>query len=261
MISKRWTDASAMLTAHWRNGTRIAALPEALRPATRDEGYAIQAELMHSTRQPLFGWKIAATSLAGQKHINVDGPLAGRILAENVRPIGATIPLANTLMRVAEVEFAFRLARDLPPRAGTYSQAEVMAAIGSLHPAIEVPNSRFDDFTQVGAPSLIADDACAHLFMLGAAHDPDWRDLDLAAWRVSALVNGVVRHDGIGANVLGDPRIAMTWIANELSRHGPGLKAGEVVTTGTCLTPIAVSPGDHVTADFGRLGTIDARFG
>ncbi|TJX43294.1 MAG: hydratase, partial [Mesorhizobium sp.] len=63
--------ASRLLTSHWDQGTHLGAIPEALRPKTRTEGYAIQAHVMDRSAAPLFGWKIAATSLAGQRHINV----------------------------------------------------------------------------------------------------------------------------------------------------------------------------------------------
>jgi 2-keto-4-pentenoate hydratase len=73
-------------------------------------------------------------------------------------------------------------------------------------------------------------------------------------------VAGKSKHEGKGANVLGDPRIALTWIVNELSSLRVPLDAGEVVTTGTCVTPIAVVPGDEVKANFGRLGALSVRF-
>jgi 2-keto-4-pentenoate hydratase len=63
----------------------------------------------------------------------------------------------------------------------------------------------------------------------------------------------------VGANVLGDPRIALTWIANELSRHGVTLAAGQIVTTGTCVVPLEILPGDEVVADFGALGVASMR--
>ena len=253
-------DAAALLFQHWEMGRRLDALPEQLRPRTRAEGYAIQSYLMEHTRAPLFGWKIAATSLAGQRHVKVDGPLAGRLLAEKVRNDGATISLASSNMRVAEIEFAFRFARDIAPRTGAYEIGEVMASVETLHPAIEVPDSRFNDFTVVGAPQLIADNACANLFILGPAVKIPWRDLDLSAHSVSGAVVGKSEHQGKGANVLGDPRIALTWIVNELSGLGIPLVAGQVVTTGTCVTPIGVVPGDKVRASFGRLGTLSVRF-
>ena len=252
--------AAALLVRHWEAGTRLDVLPEPMRPRTRADGYAIQSHLMEHTRAPLFGWKIAATSLAGQQHVKVDGPLAGRLLAEKVREDGATLSLATSNMRVAEVEFAFRFAREVPPRPRPYEVAEVMEAVGALHTAIEIPDSRFNDFCVVGAPQLIADNACANLFILGHAVETAWRDLDLAAYPVSGVVAGKSEHAGKGSNVLGDPCIALTWLVNELSGLGISLRGSEVVTTGTCVTPIAVVPGDEVAASFGRLGTLSVRF-
>lgn len=251
--------ASDLLFAHWRAGTRIAALPPEIAPATRAQGYAIQAHL--EAHAPLFGWKIAATSQAGQAHIGVDGPLAGRILADHVYESGATLPWANNYMNVAEAEFAFRMGRDLPPRAAQYSVAEVQEAVATMHPAIEIPDSRFMDFATVGGPALIADNACAHDFVLGPATTADWRAMDLVEHRAIGTVTGKLERVGIGRNVLGDPRVALAWLANELSAHGLTLRAGQVVTTGTCLIPLPIAPGDEVKMDFGVLGTVSARFG
>ena len=225
--------ASELLWSHWQEGRRLAELPAQVRPATRAEGYAIQAELEKRSSLPLFGWKIAATSVAGQKHINVDGPLAGRILGERVRDASAPLPFGANAMKVAEAEFAFRFGRDLPPRTKPYAIAEVLDAVTTLHPAIEVPDSRYDDFVKVGAAQLIADNACAHDFVLGPATSADWRSMDLVEHQVKGIVAGKLERDGKGANVLGDPRVALTWIANELSQLGIPLKAGQVVTTGT----------------------------
>lgn len=252
--------ASALLVRHWREGTVLDALPEALRPMTRGEGYAIQARLEALSAKPLWGWKIAATSAAGQRHIGVDGPLAGRLLAEMAHEDGATLPFGANRMRVAEAEFAFRMGRSLPPRSTPYGTEEVLDAVSALHLALEVPDSRFADFASVGAAQLIADNACAHQFVLGPEAPALWRGLDLAAHRVIGRVAGRLEREGIGANVLGDPRSALAWLANELSRHGETLAAGQVVTTGTCLVPLEVAPGDVVTADYGSLGRVGFRF-
>ena len=98
--------ASELLWEHWQEGRRLQALPAQLRPATRAEGYAIQAELEKRSAAPLFGWKIAATSVAGQKHINVDGPIAGRILA-------SFLAKRETEIRNALIENDLRHARRL----------------------------------------------------------------------------------------------------------------------------------------------------
>ena len=252
--------AAALLWRHWRQSTRLPELPAQCRPQTRDEGYAIQAEVARQSGQNIVGWKIAATSKAGQKHINVDGPIAGPLLAARAREGGARIALAGNNMKVAEAEFAFRMAEDLPRRARDYSVAEALAAVASLHLAIAVPDSRYEDFTRVGAAQLIADVACACWFVIGPEVRADWRARDLVRHPVSAWRNGALAGEGSGANVLGDPRVALAWIANELCAHGPGLRAGEVVITGTCVTPVPVNAGDSVKMDFGEFGALEVNF-
>ena len=251
--------ASRTLRGHWRAGTKIGALDDAMRPRDRVEGYAIQAALENHSREKLFGWKIAATSEAGQRHINVAGPLAGRILAETVLPDGGTAAMAGNEMRVAEPEFAFRMSQDLRPRAAPYSVAAVLVAVATLHPAIEIPDSRFADFVSAGEAQLIADNACAHLFVLGAATSADWRGLDLVEERPRITMRGQ-EYVGHGKNVLGDPRVALAWLANELRSLGITLRAGEVVTTGTCHPPLPIASGDRMVADFGVLGKVSVGF-
>ncbi len=252
--------AAQILVSHWQAGTRVPALPERCRPRSRGEGYAIQRAVQALSGQALFGWKIAATSSAGQTHIGVDGPLAGRVLSNRVRQSRARLSCDANFMRVAEPEFAFRMAHDLPPRRRPYPVPEVLEAVGSVHPAIEVPDSRYQDFAHVGAAQLIADNACAHYFVLGEATEAHWRELDLVAHAVRAEVEGRYRRDGGGENVLGDPRAALAWLVNELSALGETLGAGQVVTTGTCMTPLEIQPGDHVLADFGVLGHVEVVF-
>lgn len=253
-------DAADLLWSHWSQATRLAELPAAIRPTTRADGYRIQATLETRSAAPLFGWKIAATSLAGQAHIGVDGPLAGRILAERVIADGGTCPYGANHMKVAEVEFAFRMGETLIPRAEPYSLEGVLAAVATLHPSIEIPDSRYDAFETVGAPQLIADNACAHYFVAGPAAPDAWRAIDLATYRVTGSVNDAP-VEGCGANVLGDPRLALQWLVNELSRIGVTLAAGQLVTTGTCLPPMAIAPGDRVRGDFGPLGAVSVTMG
>src|SRR5262249_46122804 len=165
--------AATTLWENWQRSRRIQELPQHGRPADRAEAYAIQAKLAELSGQGIAGWKIAATSRAGQAHIRVDGPLAGRLLKGRVVESGAAISLAGNIMRVAEAEFAFRFRRDLEKRKQPYSVVEVLGAVESLRPAIEVPDSRFEDYTIVGAPQLIVDNACACWFIFGTATEAD----------------------------------------------------------------------------------------
>jgi 2-keto-4-pentenoate hydratase len=260
----RAQQAAQVVWAHWQSGQVLSALPQACRPTSAAQGYAAQAQLPVVSGRQVVGWKIAATSTNGQAHINVSGPLAGRLLSGQVFESGAAVPSAGNRMRVAEPEFAFAMAQDLPPQAAPYTQQHVMAAVASLHPALEVPDSRLEPFTAAGEAQLLADNACAGHFVLGPAAPDVWRDLDLSNYPVHARVQHgselKYTREGTGGNVLGDPRIALTWLANQLSSLGITLEKGQVVTTGTCMVPLELQPGDSASADFGPLGRIEMIF-
>jgi 2-keto-4-pentenoate hydratase len=256
--------AAQVIWAHWQSGLVLAALPEDCRPMSSAQGYAAQAQLPMVSGRLVVGWKIAATSTNGQAHINVSSPLAGRLLSGQVFESGASVPSAGNRMRVAEPEFAFAMAQDLPPQAAPYSQQQVMAAVASLHPALEVPDSRLEPFTAAGEAQLLADNACARHFVLGSAAPDVWRDLDLSTYPVHARVQHGSQlkftREGTGGNVLGDPRIALTWLANQLSSLGITLEKGHVVTTGTCMLPLELQPGESASADYGALGRVEMIF-
>ena len=88
----------------------------------------------------------------------------------------------------------------------------------------------------------------------------DWRALDLVEEKPVITMRGK-QFIGHGRNVLGDPRIALAWLANELRQLGVTLRAGEVVTTGTCHPPLPIQSGDVCEADFGSIGKVSVRFG
>ncbi len=256
--------AAQLLAGHWQAGTRLDALPAVCRPTTLDEGRAAQALWAQVTGQRIAGWKIAATSLAGQQHIAVDGPLAGPVFEPHVLPDGATVSLATNGMRVAECEIVFGMGQTLAPRAAPYTRAEVVAAVQTLHPGIEVPDSRFRAFERADLAQLIADCACCNDMLLGAAVSPQAAGagaLDaLPTLQVQAHVSDGRSPHGTGSNVLGDPVQALVWLVNELTTTGRTLHAGQFVTTGACVPPIPVLPGQTVEADFGWIGRISARF-
>jgi 2-keto-4-pentenoate hydratase len=254
--------ASDALISHWQNGTTLPILPESMRPKTVGEGYDIQSHIERlSASKPIWGWKIAATSVHGQQHINVDRPLAGRILAERVTTYGEPVPLGSNRMRVAELEFAFRIGEDIEPRPQrVWEVKEVMKLIDGLFLGSEIPDSRYDDFVSVGAAQLVADNACADRYVLGP-EVKDWRGRDLVEHVVKGWIEGSdVITEGTGGNVLGDPRVAMTWMVNELSMHGVKLYKGQYVTTGTCAVPLAIKPGDRLIGDYGDMGKIEIDF-
>src|SRR4029453_2778645 len=107
--------AATLLWRHWTAGTKFPQLPEDIRPLDRSSGYAIQAAVAALSGQRVVGWKIAATSIVGQTHIGVDGPLAGRVLSARVTTVTKDrVPreptsLHGNIKRVADADVVFRL--------------------------------------------------------------------------------------------------------------------------------------------------------
>ena len=173
-MRQEYEQASDMIAMLWQQGEVLDALPPELKPATRVDGYVIQSGLERYSSAPRYGWKIAATSVAGQRHIGVDGPLAGRLFAERIYRDGAVVSIAGN--RCAWPNPNSRSASDRTCHRATepYTVDEVMNAVANLHLTLELPDSRFADFASVGGPALIADNACAHDLVVGPPVPADW---------------------------------------------------------------------------------------
>lgn len=251
--------ASARLLRDAQNaGAVIDSLAGELLPATVDQGYAIQAALADLIAEPVAGWKIAATAQAGRDHINVDRPLAGRLFASMVGQNGSSISLNANRMRVAEAEIVLKLGSDLLPGSTPVTESEAAAAIASVHPGLEFPDSRFADFTQVGAACLIADNACASRFVLGPAAPAVGDPAALAGLATTLWINDQAVTTGHGSDALGGPLKALVWLANTLGELGIALRAGQFITTGVTGKPSPVAPGDQIRVDLDEFGVVSA---
>jgi len=248
--------AARALWDAWDSGRLLEQLPQELRPADTAAAHAVQAELGRFAGGR-YGWKIAATSQAGQEHIAVDGPIAGRLF-ERFRFEDGAVLAGISHMAVVEAEIAFRMGADLDGE-GPLGVEEVLAAVEVLQLAVEIPDSRFDRFETVGGAQLIADDSCAGRVVLGP-EIAAWRGLDLRAQRTAISVDGERVAEGIGANVLEGPAEALTWLANDLRSRGDRLGAGDFVLTGTTTVPAAIGPGSRVVAEYEGLGQVRLGF-
>jgi 2-keto-4-pentenoate hydratase len=247
--------AAETLWKLWQDNDTIDALPEEQRPASLDEGWAIQRQVDELAGERI-GWKIAASNPTGQAALGLDGPIGGSLYRVNRFISGATV--APGVMGVSEAEFSFIIGSALAPEDGPYSRERVIAAIGELRPAIEIPTSRFAAPGKVGAPSLLADCAVAGWCLVGepvASWDPD----ELPSHAVTMYCNDEAVANGSGANVLGNPVDALVWLANDLASRGIGLAAGELVMTGSSCPPNPIKVGDRLRADFGSFGSAEAQ--
>jgi 2-keto-4-pentenoate hydratase len=246
---------------------RLPELPEAVRPRTPEEAYRCQEILIQQLLEhyggEVIGYKIACTNPTAQRQLNVDGPFYGHLISSFCCDSPGLLEAGDFFMRVVEAEFAFRMARDLPPAPEPYQREEVAAAVEGVLPGIEIVDSRFESWTTIGALSLTADNACNAAWVKGSmleASRGDWRGLDLAAQRVRLTVNGSVLREGAGRNVMGHPLNALLWLVNTLSSRGIGLKASQYVTTGITTEVYMGEQGDVITADFGPVGMAEVTF-
>jgi 2-keto-4-pentenoate hydratase len=261
------TTAAHLLAQARIKHQRLSELPEAVRPKSPVEAYGVQDglidELLAHYGGGLIGYKIACTNVTAQRQLHVDGPFFGRLLSAffHESPAGkaASVEAGQFFMLVVEAEFAFEMARDLPPSATPHALEEIAGAVKGVIPGIEIVDSRFDEWTTIGAPSLIADNACNAAWVKGTLLT-DWRGIDLAKQAVSVIVNGKVLREGSGSNVLGHPLHALEWLVNSLSARGLGLKAGQYITTGVTTEVYMAERGDRITADFGPVGSVDLVF-
>lgn len=257
-FQQRAMHAARQIQHCWTTGSRIDHLDIGCRPDSLRDAYEVQAALASLRNEPVAGWKLAATAAAGQRHINVTHPLAGRLFASRVLTDGATIPLADNRMRMAEAEFVLMIGRDLPPRPELYADAELADAVSAIHPGLEIPDSRFSDFAKAGAASLVADTACASWFVLGASTGETISLSSLAERPSALLINGECVTTGFARDALGGPLNALSWLVTTLGELGLTLCKGQFVTTGVTGLPSPIAPGDRVTVDLGRLGTVSA---
>lgn len=252
---------AAALLIEARRTRQPIDLPDACRPRNLEEAYAIQEAVTAGLGEIPVGWKIGATDAAVRALEGFDEPVAGRLFDGHVHTAPADLPATLfTTFRNCETEFAFRLAHDLPPRDEPYGRSDILAAIATLHLAIEVGDTRYRDRARMGGIGVCADNSGGTEFVM-ADGIADWRGLDLPALTVVLLVDGERRAEGAGSAVMGDPIEAMVWLANHLRRRTIGLRAGEIVTTGSCTGITKVNAGAEVRADFGDLGAVTVRFG
>ena len=259
MNDGRKASAVEVLVAARREARVLSRLPADVTPADHDEAYAIQDAFRAAWPDRVVGWKAGATAAAVQAKFGVREPFAGPMFAGDVSQSPARLPARRFPHLCLESEFAFRFGRALPPRATPYGADEIAEAVDALVPAFEIVGPRFDTLLFGQAPTAIADCALNAAFVLGAPVTA-WRGHDLAAHRVTLRVDGAVRAEGTGANVLGHPLVALAWIVTHLGRRGITIEPGHVLSTGTTTGLTYIEPEQTAVADFGVFGSVEMRF-
>ena len=243
----RVSAAADLLLAARRTRTWLTALPDDARPRSEAEADAVQDAVARQCG-PLVAWKVGARTPMAE-------PFRSPIHAASVWPGPAVLP-ADALQFIGlEAEIAYRFDRPLPPRDTPYVAEEVHAALGSIHPAIEIVDSRFAKYGGTDALSHRADQMNHGALIVGGGRR-DWRAFTPVTQPVRLEIDGAVAAEGVGGNSAGDPLRLLVWLANVGARALGGIAAGQIVTTGSCTGTIFAKPGVSATATFPGLGSV-----
>lgn len=256
--------AEALLTAE-DSRTQIGLLSRTYPGMTLDDAYAVQSELVAmklARGRTVIGWKIGLTSRAMQEQLKIDTPDSGVLLDDMLFADGATVPKNHFIQPRVEAEIAFLMARDLSGAAVT--RDDVIAATAHVAPALEILDTRIlrtDPAT--GRVRIITDTVSDNAANAGIVLGPQRHAIDAQDLRwVGAIVrrNDVVEETGLGAGVLDNPVTGILWLVHRLAAYGQGLKAGEVVLSGSFVRAIEAPSGSRFEADFGAFGSVSINF-
>ncbi len=255
LSSASLAELSAALLSARATTTPIAPPSDAHPELTVAQAYAIaregvDAELAAGAR--VVGHKIGLTSLAVQRQLGVDTPDYGTLLDTMEIPDGAEIDAGDYCLPRLELELAFRLAA--PLRGPGIGVEDVRRATGSVHPAIELVDSRIADW-RITLVDTVADRASSASFVVGA-RGLTLEEIAVEGVAVELFLGDELIESGQSDAVLGDPCLAVAWLANALCEHGETLETGQTVLSGACTRMTAIAPGDRFRATFSGLGEL-----
>ena len=252
-------EAVDLLAGAHRAKQALTGLPGSCQPATAADAMAIQLALNERRGVAPGGWKVGFTSPALLEKAGEIGPMLGAMPRDLIQASPASFRRSDFTLPIIEFEVGYRMGADLPPRAGDYTQDEVLAAVDSAIIGIEIADAHYDDVFSQPIPSLIADNGVAGGFIAG----PDiaaWRDRDLAEIAIESFADGDRVGEGFPAAERCDAAWVLTWTANEVARVAGGLKAGDLITTGAAAPPAPAGSAGEWRGVYDEVGEVIVRF-
>jgi 2-keto-4-pentenoate hydratase len=252
--------AETLLAAHRANlPFKTLAPPDG--PATIADAYDIQERYVTLLRREHgadAGYKVGLTSAAMQAFCGIDHPIGGVVLAKRVHQSGATVRRSDFGRLGLEFEIAVRIASDVPITDIPYTADSIGVHIGGVGAAIELVDDRSADYANLDVLSLVADNSWNGGIVL-SEFATTWRDLESVLGR--AAKDGAAIGEGHGRDILGHPFNSVAWLATQLASRGVGLKAGQVVMTGSVMKTVFPETDASFRFDLAPIGFVEVRVG
>lgn len=251
--------AKALADAWTTNATLPLPAPDDA-PASRAEAYKIQDRMAELVGKRVVGWKVGATVKAVQQFEGHDGPLPGRIFEDRLFESGAEVPAKLVKSLKIEAEFAFRLTRDIGPGGAPFTKEAIADSI-VFHPALELAGSRYAPGTgNRGARTFdgIADNGSSGAAVIGPGIK-DWQRIDFNTMPIACCIDDSPAIQAYSGPYRRDPATVTAETLTDLAARGIGLKAGDVILTGSLTLPTPLRAGQTVTAKFGDLATLTVK--
>lgn len=229
------------------------ATPQLAVSLTVEEAYRIQAASMeqrYARGEKRVGIKMGFTSRAKMAQMGVDEMIWGRLTDAMTVEDGGTIAFDRYVHPRVEPEIAFILKADLPR---TVTPAGALAAVGGVAPALEVIDSRYENF-KFSWTDVVADNSSSSGFVLGPWGDPNG---DLSNLGMILEIDGEARQIGSSAAILGNPVRSLVAAARLAHDAGEPLRAGDVVLAGGATAAEHLAPGNHVRLTVNKLGRVE----
>lgn len=248
-------DFAARLTAADRDRTAIENLTTSHPQADIDDAYAISTRVVETLAQtdPVIGYKIGLTSKAAQESAGVNEPDYGFLRRSMLVPDGGSLQSVQLFRASAEPELAFIIGDEFPER--TVTASDVRSATAEIALALEIIDSRYTG--PVNLIDSIADNASTGALVLGARHSDIGAALAYEG-DVALVVDDEIIASGQLDAVMGDPAVAVAWLANRLAAYGVRFQPGDIVLSGSITRFMPLGDGGRVVADFGPLGAVSA---
>lgn len=236
----------------------VRALPQLTREEpelTLAHAYTIQERSLarrYARGERLIGMKMGLTSRAKMDQMGVRDPIFGHLTDAMQLPNGGTLRFEHYIHPRVEPEIAFIIGRELR---GSPTAAEALRAVDGVCAAIEVIDSRYENF-KFSLADVIADNASSSGFVLSDVICAPG-DVTLDNLGMVMRINGEARQIGSSAAILGHPIRSLIMLVELLDRRGQHLKPGQIVLAGAATAAEYVHPGDLITLETDGLGDVE----